>query len=242
MDALTMDESIDEAIRLIETRQSAQHVVVNAAKLVAAVADDDLRAIIDGCSIVNADGQAVVWASRLLGCPLPERVTGIDFMNRLVDVAAQRGYGIFLLGAEPDVLAAVEEEFVRRGASVVGRADGFWRRHLTDKELVNEIAQLQPDILFVALPSPMKENFLAENLRQIPTGLCVGVGGSFDVIAGRTQRAPAWMQRSGIEWFFRLVQEPRRMFKRYLVGNTKFIYYVLREWTSQQAVRRRDHS
>lgn len=232
VDALTMEETINEAIRLIDLQASAQHVVVNAAKLVAAVTDERLRSIIDGCSIVNADGQAVVWASRILGRPLPERVTGIDFMNNLIDVSTSRNYGIYLLGADPEVSSAVEQELVLRGATVVGRSHGFWRSQRTDEDLVNEIASLRPDVLFVALPSPMKENFLAENLRKIPTGLCVGVGGSFDVIAGRTKRAPVWMQRLGIEWFYRLAQEPRRMFKRYLVGNSKFIVYVAQEWIS----------
>lgn len=229
VDVLTMDETLGEAERLIESGVTAQHVVVNAAKLVAALEDVSLRATIESCAIVNADGQAVVWASRLMKRALPERVTGIDFMGRLVDLAAKRGYRIFLLGAEPEVGAAVEQEFIRRGASVVGRSDGFWRRTRSDIDLIEEISQLGPDLIFVALPSPMKENFLAQNLHRIPKGLCVGVGGSFDIIAGRTRRAPQWMQRWGGEWLFRLFQEPRRMLRRYAVGNSKFIYYVIRE-------------
>ena len=228
IDRLTMNESVDRALQLIASGGPHQHVVVNAAKVVAAVEDESVLRTINGCSIVNVDGQSVVWASRLLGDALPERVAGIDFMNRLVEESARSGLRIYLLGARSHVVAAAATTFRNRGAVVVGCHDGYWRRIKSDAEMTAEIAALKPDILFIAVPSPFKENFLSENLQGLGAKLCVGVGGSFDIVAGLTSRAPIWMQRAGLEWLFRLAQEPHRMMRRYLVGNTKFIYYVLR--------------
>ena len=112
---------------------------------------------------------------------------------------------------------------------MVGHRDGYWRRYMTDAEMAQTIRLLDVDILFVALPSPMKEDFIYGFREAMNVGLSVGVGGSFDVVAGRTRRAPAIIQRLGLEWLFRLVLEPRRMFKRYAVGNSKFLWYLVRE-------------
>lgn len=237
VDRLTMSQSLDKAIALIESGGSHQHVVVNAAKIVAAAADPELRKTINSCAIVNADGQAVVWASRILGDALPERVAGIDFMHGLVDASASAGFSIFLLGAKHEVVEKVAAEFVKRGANVAGYSDGFWRSHSTDSAVVDSIRATGANVLFVAMPSPQKEHFLAENLEKLGVNLAVGVGGSFDVVAGVTQRAPKLMQRLGLEWFFRLAQEPRRMFKRYLVGNTKFIVLVYKAFQAQRRMR-----
>ncbi|NHW47385.1 WecB/TagA/CpsF family glycosyltransferase [Paenarthrobacter sp. MSM-2-10-13] len=228
VDRLSMDESVERALELIASGGPHQHVVVNAAKVVAAVEDETVRSTINGCSMVNADGQSVVWASRLLGDALPERVAGIDFMNRLVDESAKHGLRIYLLGAKSRVVEATANAFRERGAVVVGHHDGYWRQSKSDLEICQEVAVTNPDILFIAVPSPFKEVFLADNLHRLGVKLCVGVGGSFDVVAGETTRAPIWMQRCGLEWFYRLLQEPRRMMRRYLVGNAKFIYYVVR--------------
>lgn len=229
VDRLTMAESVSKAVDLIKAGGAHQHVVVNAAKIVAASADPQLRRTINECSMVNADGQSVVWASRILGDPLPERVAGIDFMNALVDASASDGFSIYLLGAKDAVVTRVAEEFSRRGAHIAGYHDGYWRTHMSDADLVDEIRATGANVLFVAIPSPQKENFLAANLHRLGVNLAVGVGGSFDVVAGVTKRAPVAMQRFGLEWFFRLLQEPRRMFKRYLIGNTKFISLVAGE-------------
>jgi N-acetylglucosaminyldiphosphoundecaprenol N-acetyl-beta-D-mannosaminyltransferase len=156
-------------------------------------------------------------------------VAGIDVMNRLVDLSAREGQRIFLLGAREDVVGRVRREFTARGANVVGHRDGYWRRHMTDAEMAQTIRLLNVDILFVALPSPMKEDFIYGFREAMNVGLSVGVGGSFDVVVGRTRRAPAIIQRLGLEWLFRLVLEPRRMFKRYAVGNSKFLWYLVRE-------------
>lgn len=236
IDRLTMAESVERAITLIKSGGTHQHVVVNAAKVVSAQNDETLRAAINACSMVNADGQAVVWASKILEDPLPERVAGIDFMNALVDASAQWDFSIYLLGAKADVVSRVSAEFTRRGANIVGFHDGYWRSHMSDSDLVRGIKASGANVIFVAIPSPNKEIFLSSNLPELGVNLAVGVGGSFDVVAGVSKRAPLMMQRLGLEWFFRLLQEPRRMFKRYMIGNLQFITIVSRAyWDRRRA-------
>ncbi|HLI57761.1 MAG TPA: WecB/TagA/CpsF family glycosyltransferase, partial [Actinomycetota bacterium] len=171
---------------------------------------------------------SVVWASRALGRPLPERVAGIDLFLRLLEAAQKDGDSVYLLGATPAVVdrvaRVIEERFA--GLRVAGHRDGFW---VDDDEVVGEVRAAAPAYLFLAIPSPRKEFWLGQHLEELGVPFAMGVGGSFDVVAGTVRRAPRWMQRAGLEWSFRLVQEPRRMWKRYLVGNTAFIWLTLRE-------------
>lgn len=236
---LTMSESLDAAERFIETGQPHQHVVLNAAKVVAAHKDPELAKVIANCALINADGQSLVWASRLLGKPLPERVAGIDFMLALWERAREKRYRVYLLGAKAGVLETVAERARDRGVDVVGCHDGYWTSG-SEPSLVQAIRTCRADILFIAIPSPKKEEFLSRHLAALGVPLAVGVGGSFDVVAGVTKRAPVWMQRSGLEWMYRLAQEPRRMFTRYLIGNTCFAAIVFRYWIGQRFARIRE--
>jgi len=190
--------------------------------------DPSLRESVINCDIINADGQSLVWAAKLLGMHLPERVAGIDLMERLVMLAYYKGYKIFFLGAKMDVVSAVVEKYAGEyDASIIaGFRDGYFKKD-EEAEVAKEIAASKADILFVAMSSPKKEIFLNEYKNVINTSFIMGVGGSFDVVSGKVKRAPLWMQRSGLEWFYRVVQEPKRMWKRYLVTNTLFIARVL---------------
>ena len=230
MDLLTMDESVDRAERLIATGRPHQHVVLNAAKVVKARTDVVLRESIEHASIVNIDGQAVVWAARFLGVEAPERVAGIDFMDALLARAARRGWSVYFLGATDEVVTkTVHTEQERHpGLRVAGWRNGFWTAE-EEADVVAGIAATEPDILLLAMPTPKKERFAAEHLEAFGASLVVGVGGSFDVVAGLTARAPRWMQKAGLEWLHRLLQEPGRMWKRYLVGNSQFLALVARE-------------
>ena len=230
---LSMQESVSRCEELIKLRRK-QHVVINAAKVVSASESPELRQIINSCDLVNADGMAVVWAARLLKKPLPERVAGIDLMHQLVQLSVRKTFSIYLLGAQEEVSKKVFDNFVSQGAQIVGRRNGFWSVN-EEAELVSEISNLAPDLLFIAIPSPAKEIFLSRYLEELNCGLVFGVGGSFDVVSGKTKRAPTYMQKIGLEWFYRLAQEPKRMIKRYAVGNTKFVLLVLKElWTSRK--------
>jgi N-acetylglucosaminyldiphosphoundecaprenol N-acetyl-beta-D-mannosaminyltransferase len=229
IDALTMDETVEAARILVAGEGSHQHVAVNAAKIVAAERDRRLAEIIRNCDLVNADGAGVVWASRLLGFPLPERVAGIDLFERLVETAERDGRSVYLLGARPEVVARVAEVFRSRHPRLVvaGVRDGYWE---DDDAVVAEVARCKPDYLFLAVPSPRKEYWLSQYLPNLDVRFAMGVGGAFDVVAGRTARAPVVAQRMGLEWAWRLAQEPRRMWRRYLLGNVSFARLTIREW------------
>jgi N-acetylglucosaminyldiphosphoundecaprenol N-acetyl-beta-D-mannosaminyltransferase len=230
IDSLTMEETLACIDESISNRRMLHHVVVNAAKLVNAQKDLPLQASIVQCDIINPDGQAIVWASRFLDQPLPERVTGIDLMENLVKLAAMRKYRIFFLGAREEVLRKMISNYTRQygGHLIAGYRNGYFTKE--DETLVAmQIAESRADILFVAISSPKKEIFLNTYKEVIKAPFIMGVGGSFDVVAGLVKRAPLWMQKAGLEWFYRLSQEPKRMWKRYLYGNTAFIYLILKE-------------
>lgn len=224
-------EIIDNSITL---KQPIHHVVVNAAKVVNAQKNKELRDSIINCDIINADGMGVVWAARLLNTPLPERVPGIDLMENLVSLASQKGYKIFFLGAREEVVKGVVEAYTQKFGDQIlaGYRNGYFSKE-EEPEVARQIAGSGADILFVAITSPKKEIFLNTYKSLIHTPFIMGVGGSFDVVSGLVKRAPQWMQKSGLEWLYRVIQEPGRMWKRYLVGNSKFIYLVFKEKVHQ---------
>ncbi len=227
IDRLSMADTLAAIERAITAGRYTQHMAINAAKLVAMKDDPRLCEIIDGCGLVNADGQSVVWASRLLGDPLPERVAGIDLMDALLELARSRGFRVYFLGARAEVLESAVQRLQERypELQVAGARDGYF----TDDEaaeVCNAIRASRADALFVAMSSPRKEYFLGEFGPDLGVSFVMGVGGSIDVIAGITRRAPAAWQRLGLEWLYRLLQEPRRMFRRYAVTNTRFLALV----------------
>lgn len=230
VDSLTMEESIDRVRTIIRAGRPVQHVVVNAAKIVMMQKDERLRKIVNSCELINADGQAVVWAAKVLGHELPERVAGIDLMHEVIKLAAAEGYRVYFFGATEEV---VQKVVMTMQASypvlqVAGFRNGYFSAE-DDAEIIRAINDSGADIVFLGFSSPRKEYWLAEHLQELKAPFCMGVGGSFDVIAGVTRRAPVWMQKAGLEWFYRFSQEPGRLWRRYLVGNSKFMALVLRE-------------
>jgi N-acetylglucosaminyldiphosphoundecaprenol N-acetyl-beta-D-mannosaminyltransferase len=205
-------------------------VVVNVDKLVKASRDPELRRIINGCALINADGMPVVWASRLLGRPLKERVAGIDLFEALMRRAGERGWRVFLLGAREEVVRAVCDTYQRRYPQLViaGYRNGYWSEQ-EEAAVVEQIQSSCAELLFVAISSPKKEQFLGryQGAMQIP--FAMGVGGTFDVAIGKVRRAPLWMQRAGLEWFYRFLQEPRRMFRRYFIDDLAFVWLLIKE-------------
>ena len=230
IDALTMDDVLDAVDAAVKRRTRLLIGVVNAAKLVNMQRDPALgRAVLDA-DLILADGMAVVWASRLLRRPLPERIAGIDLMQRMLGRARDRGYRVYCLGATDEVLAAAVERMRadHPGVEIVGRHHGYFAP-ADEPRLAEAIGAARPDILFVAMTSPKKEQFLARWSAVMNVPVCHGVGGSFDVLAGKVRRAPVAWQRLGLEWLYRVVQEPRRMWRRYLVTNTLFCGMVMGE-------------
>jgi N-acetylglucosaminyldiphosphoundecaprenol N-acetyl-beta-D-mannosaminyltransferase len=230
IDNLTMRETVDKVGVFIASGRPHQHVVVNVDKIVKASKDERLRAIINACALINADGMPVVWASRLLGKPLKERVTGIDLFEALMERAAHEGWRVYFLGAKEEVVAQVSEIYSSkyRKLIVAGARNGYWSDTEEDS-VVSEIEAARPDILFVAISSPKKEQFLGAHQERLRIPFAMGVGGTFDVVVGRISRAPIWMQRAGLEWFHRFIKEPRRMFRRYFVEDMWFVILFFKE-------------
>jgi N-acetylglucosaminyldiphosphoundecaprenol N-acetyl-beta-D-mannosaminyltransferase len=235
VDNLTMAETLDRVDALIASGGVHQHVVLNVSKVVYAARDPEIRSIIAACDLVNVDGQPIIWASRLLGKPLRERVTGIDLMGRLLARAEDRGHRVYFLGARPAVVEAVVARARREhpGLIVAGARDGYWTPE-EEPAVAHAVGAAKPDILFVALGSPAKEQFLARWKDEIRAGFVMGVGGSFDVYAGVVQRAPRWIQRLGLEWLYRVRQEPRRLWRRYLGDAPRFAWLVVRELAARR--------
>ena len=228
---LSMDETLSLIDKAIQNNEQIHHVVVNAGKIVAMQSDENLRKDVNSADLINADGQAVVWASKFLGKPLKERVAGIDLMQNLVKLAAEKGYKIFFFGAKEDIVKKVVDIYAKKyGKEIIaGYRNGYFSKS-DEPQIARKIGESGAQILFVAISSPTKERFLNAYKNQLKNvNFIMGVGGSFDVVAGKVKRAPVWMQKAGLEWFYRLIQEPKRMWKRYLVGNTKFIGLVLKE-------------
>lgn len=231
VDNYTMEETIERVNDCILSNEQIHHVVVNAGKIVAMQSDSQLRESVNESDIINADGQAVVWASKILNKPLKERVAGIDLMINLVELAYKNKHKIFFLGAKETVVKKVVEMYSNQYSEeiIAGYRNGYFDKS-EEQHIAKQISDSGAHILFVAISSPTKEIFLYENKSILKNvNFIMGVGGSFDVVSGLVKRAPIWMQNSGLEWFYRFIQEPKRMWKRYLIGNSKFIYLVLKE-------------
>jgi len=234
MDAATMDETVDWIGQRVAARQFTQHVVVNVAKLVHMQSDAQLAESVRACDIVNIDGMGVVWGARLLGHDVPERVAGVDLFDRLLAHAAGHGYPVFLLGGTSAVVERAAQVCRERhaGLEIAGYHHGyFWD---DEEAVVTAIRASRARLLFVAITSPKKENFINRWKSELGVDFVMGVGGTFDVIAGKVKRAPRWMQRGGLEWLYRVVQEPRRMWRRYLGTNSRFALMLVKARLNKQ--------
>jgi N-acetylglucosaminyldiphosphoundecaprenol N-acetyl-beta-D-mannosaminyltransferase len=231
VDNLTMEETLCKVEGFIQSGRPHQHVVVNVDKLVKASRDQELRRIINECALVNVDGMPVVWASRLLGKPLKERVAGVDLFEALMRRAGEKGWRVFLLGAREEVVSAVRDTYQRKypALRICGYRNGYWKGEQEEAAVVEQIRASQADLLFVAISSPKKEHFLGRYQAEMKIPFAMGVGGTFDVAIGRVKRAPLWMQNAGLEWFYRFLQEPRRMFRRYFIDDMAFIWLFIKE-------------
>ncbi len=230
VDALTLPETVDRIIAMIQGDGFHSQFSLNAAKIVEARRSSELRGFLQRATIVNADGQSLIWASRLLGVPLPERVAGIDLLGALLAAMEREGLSVYFLGAREDVITRTASRIAARHPQL--RIAGFHHGHFPpedDERVAASIGESAPDALFVGMSSPRKEYWI--DARQVFTGarFAMGVGGSFDVIAGRTRRAPRLVQELGLEWAYRTAQEPRRLAGRYMYTNGAFLKLVAEE-------------
>jgi N-acetylglucosaminyldiphosphoundecaprenol N-acetyl-beta-D-mannosaminyltransferase len=224
LDCVVLQDAVALATEAMESRKRLQHGDFNVAKFIDSRRDCDLHRWVSESDLICADGLGIVWGCRLLGLPIAERVTGIDLMMRVLDVCAQKGFRVYFLGAKQPVLEAAIQEVRRRylKINIAGSRNGYFEPH-EEASIVEEIRASGADCLFVGITSPIKERFLNRYRDALGATLQLGVGGSFDVIAGYVPRAPIWMQKCGLEWLFRLWREPRRLGPRYLRTNTQYL-------------------
>ncbi len=229
MDIASMSDTVEYISSRIDENNFTQHVVVNVAKIVNMQKDPTLAESIKACDVINIDGMGVVFGARFLGHDIPERVAGVDLFHELLKMSARRDFPIFLLGATEEVVIKTNEtvQALYPSLQVAGFNDGyFWD---DEEAVVNKIRESGAKLLFVAITSPKKENFINKWKDKLGVDFVMGVGGTFDVVAGKVNRAPLWMQNAGLEWLYRVIQEPRRMWKRYLITNSKFALLLMKQ-------------
>lgn len=223
MHMLTMAETLALATEAMIEKKPIHHTVINVAKLVNMRSNAELRRDVSEADLINVDGAGVVWGARLLGIRIPERVAGVDIMENLFRICAERGFKPFLLGAEAHVLEAVKRRLGRDypGLIVAGAQDGYFEPD-DEENVIAAVNASGADCLFVAMPTPRKERFLHRYRGTLVPSFVMGVGGSFDVYGGKVRRAPKLVQAAGLEWLYRVLQEPRRLWRRYYSTNRAY--------------------
>ena len=216
-------------LNINEGRQIVQNGV-NASSINDLTNNNQLLETYNKSNLINIDGMSMVWALRFLGHSIPERVACPDLALEILKLAERQNYSVFLLGAKDDILelSVNRLKIIFPKLNILGCRNGYF--HSNEEHIViDNINILKPDILFLGMPSPKKELFIEKYKNELNIKYSLGVGGFFDILSGRTRRAPIWLQNIGMEWFFRFLQEPRRMWPRYIIGNFKFIRLVFKE-------------
>ena len=227
-DPMTLPQCVDRLFSDMANGQRGWLATVNVAILMTMRDSPDLQRFVDKARWTVADGQPLVWASRWFGTPLPERVTGLDLVERLCEQAEQRGLGVYLLGASQAVVDTLAARMQTRWPALhLHHANGYFTE-AESAQRAQAIAQSGAHILLVGMGVPRQEQFIEGHWDKLGVQLAIGVGGSFDVLAGLRRRAPHWIQSIGMEWAYRLIQEPGRLWKRYLDSNTRFVALLLR--------------
>lgn len=228
VDILTQQETLDLAARSMHSRTRCQHVALNVAKLVKARNDTELAKDIKQADIIGIDGVGIALALRLLGAGVAPRYAGVDLFEDLMSVCAINNFRPYILGAEDRVLKTAIPRLVQRnpGLQFAGWHHGYYGED--EQSVIEDIKAAKPDCLFLAIPTPAKERFMARWRNEIDVPFVMGIGGTIDVVAGKVTRAPRIWQNLGMEWLYRVVQEPRRMWKRYLTTNSAFAWLLLK--------------
>lgn len=225
-DPITVSEAVEQVFAWRDEPERKTHTVVtvNVAILMAMRDDLALTGAIDRADAVVVDGQPLVWASRLVRSPVPEKVSGVDLMQRLLEVGGARRLSVYLLGTTQERLEALQRAIATRypDVRIAGARNGFFGPD-DYPEVVRGIREARADVLLVGMPAPFKEVWCQQYRDELATPAVIGVGGAFDVLGGIIPRAPRIMQEAGLEWAWRLAMEPRKLWKRYLVTNTTFL-------------------
>lgn len=216
-------ESVNKIMNNIDAGIYTDHVGINASKIVQMEQDEKLKSIVNNSKMINPDGISAVWAIRLFLKRKVSRVAGIDLMADLIKEAEKTGKTIYFLGAKrqvvKDMVSILKNEYPK--LKIAGYHHGYIKGE--EDKIVSKIADKKPDMVFIGITSPYKEYFIHEYGEKMNALFVMGVGGSFDVVSGNIKRAPFWMQKAGLEWMFRFYKEPKRLWRRYLIDNIKFL-------------------
>ncbi|MBI2082659.1 MAG: WecB/TagA/CpsF family glycosyltransferase [Deltaproteobacteria bacterium] len=236
-DNLNLEETLEKIDELVHSKKPHMIFTPNVALTVWARKNPFLKEVYDRCDLLLVDGMAIYYASQILGKPCKENVAAFRVFLKLLEEGPKKGYRFYFFGAKEEaVKKAVENTRLKYpGIQIIGYRNGYFKQEEVPG-IVQEISNTKPDILFVAMPTPQKEKFVAENLNKMGVPVSLGVGGSFDIVAGLCKQAPHWMTVLCLEWFYRLVQEPRRMWKRYLTTNLVFLRLFFVEFWKKYAL------
>ena len=247
VDMVTMRSATEWLLRVLDGPRGVPHLIMgpNAFLVTLAQRDPRFADALAHASLCLPDGMSVVWGSRLLGRPIPERVPGGEFMEAMCALAAGRGKSVYFLGGLPGAARKAAEVLIARypGLLIVGTdcpEPGFDRDPLATRGVLDRIRMAKPDLLCVALGAPKQEIWMLDHCRSLPIGAALSVGAALDTTAGLRKRAPRWTHEIGAEWLYRLVMEPRRLWRRYLVGNAEFGAIVVREWLRLRRLRAKE--
>ena len=241
IDSMTREETLAQVLEWCREDAPSPRTLItlNAALLMMMKSNPELARACNAGDIIVADGMPIVWSTKLLGTPLADRVAGVDLMQKLLETGGEQGISVYFLGARQEVIDTLLDLCRERwpGLKIAGARNGYFGED-EHAEVIADIAASKPDILFIGMPTPFKELWGEKHRNELGAKVIFGVGGSFDVIAGYVQRAPLWMQNIGMEWFWRLMMEPRKMWKRYLVTNTQFLVTLAGEFVRRRLLGR----
>ena len=235
-DSVTLSQTVERMVMMVREGRQCYVCTVNVAILMMMRTDPFLQAFVEKAELVVADGQPIVFSSHFLSNPLPERVTGIDLISVLCDRCQHEDIGVYFLGSTSDIVNAVTDRMQRRypRLKIAGYDNGYFPPSEAE-DRAKAIRESGAKIVFVGMGPPRQERFIEEYLSRMGANVAIGVGGSFDVLSGQLRRAPVWAQKWGLEWLFRLGQEPARLWKRYFMTNTLFIGLLLWEFVMRGA-------
>lgn len=233
VDNLTMNEAVQKIEQLILSKKPSYVVTPNVDHIVKLEKDKEFQEVYKEADLILTDGMPLIWISKMKKTPIKEKVSGSDLFPEVCKLAANKGYKVFLLGAAEGVAAKAAENLKEKykGLNIVGTYSpsyGFEKNEEEIQQIIKMINEVKPEVLAVGLGAPKQEKFLYNYRNQLNVPVALAIGASIDFEAGNIDRAPEWMQRSGLEWFYRLCKEPKRMFKRYLVDDMKIFRLVFK--------------
>lgn len=228
VDNLTMNEAINQIDRLIQMRTPSYVVTPNVDHIAKLEKDEEFKDVYKNADLILTDGMPLIWISKLKGNPIKEKVSGSDLFPKICELASNKGYSVFLLGAAEGIADKAAENLKNKyeGLNIVGTYSpsyGFEKKSDEIDKIIRIINECKPDILAVGLGAPKQEKFLYKYKKRLNVPISLAIGASIDFEAGNIKRAPKWMSEHGLEWFYRFLKEPKRLFKRYFIDDIKIL-------------------